>query len=321
MIDNNAHEFLGYIYKMRGDAEVRLRLITEKIALSYNNKEEVGLTQTQICKMTDLGDDTVRKYCNLLIKQGVLVRKGKIGKYIFTDGINPNLFGFRSRNNGFRYRTLSKIFKWKVNHKNPNKFTYLSNDKKLFNEEVLYEFSNKIAAYILFVFIEGLSPEKWIPDIKGSNLKHSNLKYLKKELVTKGDKETFTRNWIEDTINPELIFKQFCKIEFVKEGLLLKDNNKKLRRREGYEMNPVNHSALVDAFRNVFPEIFVELENKKYENLKSKSAKDYYQPPEPVLTKDEEEKVVAGIYQETERVLQDYFDRRTNNKIKFDVTN
>ena len=184
---------------MRVDAEVRLHLVTNKIALSYNNKDDVGLTQTQICKMTDLGDDTVRKYCKLLIKQGVLVRKGRIGKYIFAEGINPNLFGFRSRNNGFRYRSLSTIFKWKVNHKKPNKFAYLSNDEKLFNEEVLYEFSNKIAAYILFVFIEGLSPEKWIPDIKKSNLKHSNLKYLKKELVTKEDKETFTKNWIKDT--------------------------------------------------------------------------------------------------------------------------
>jgi hypothetical protein len=311
MIVNNAHEYRGYIYKLRSDAEVNMHAIINQITLSYNNKDDVGLTQTEICKKVDLGDDTVRKYCNLLIKKGVLVRKGKIGKYIFAEGNNPNLFGFRFRNSGFRYRTLNTIFKGKVNHKKPNKFAYLSNDEKfekLFIEEVLYEFSNKIAAYILFVFIEGLSPEKWIPEIKKSNLKHSNLKYLKKELVTKEDKETFTKNWITDTIDPEFMFKQFCKIGFVREGLLLKDNSKKLRRRESYEMDQVNHSVLVNAFKSVYPEIFVELEKKKFENLKSKLAKDYYLKPEPELKEEE-------IYDDATSGFIDSLDRKNKNKI------
>lgn len=197
---------------MRKDAEDNVKLVIDAIS------EYGPQSQTELCKITKKGPDTIRKCGNLLIKRGILVRIGKFGKYQFADNINPKLLKEGERNRGFRYRALNDIFKWKVNHKIPNKFTSIEipdrelfNDDDLFNEVTLYQFSNKIAAYIMYVLIKALEPDKWTPTVNDFRFKDIKMK--------EEDRKLLIEKWLTDTIDAKFIFKQFCNLGFVHRGL------------------------------------------------------------------------------------------------------
>ncbi|MDR4510993.1 MAG: hypothetical protein MRJ93_04730 [Nitrososphaeraceae archaeon] len=301
---------------MRIDAEDNIDKI--KLALV-----DTPLAQKELCEKTGLNRDTVRNYGKMLINQGILVRDGKFGKYRFAENINIDLSKSNSKNRGYRYKTLNNILKWKINHKRPNKFTTIeipdrelfSNDM-LFKEIVLYEFSNKIAGYILYILIKAFESEKQTVSVNGFRVKEIKMK--------ERDRGSFREKWISDLIDPKTIFKQFCKLGFVREGLrqeyvksrslneiqkrITKEiiesfsdadkerfkqdtnfinsihikayqdakeeynyyNNKysKTRNLSNLEMNEENYNLLINAFKNVFPDIFKELESRKFHNTK-----------------------------------------------------
>ncbi|MGD1838272.1 MAG: hypothetical protein ACPKPY_09495 [Nitrososphaeraceae archaeon] len=204
---------------MRLDAKDNIENIRIKIT---DSKEP--LTQNRICKLTRLSRETVRNHLPYLIDKGIVVKiEGKHPrhpKYKIADNIDPQLFELELYDKIFEPGQFNNIFNLPINHKKLNKFMdikkdydTLFKDKELYDELKLSEFANKIGAYILYIFINILIPNKWsLKSTKG---------YSAKIEMKKSDKDILVERWIKNTIDVKFMFDQFCSLEFVSRGLKL----------------------------------------------------------------------------------------------------
>ena len=141
-------------------------------------------------------------------------------KYKIADNINPELVEFEAYSKIFELGQFNNIFNYTKNYKKLNKFMNMEikeddlfNDRKLSDQLRLYDFINKVGVYTVYLFINILDPEKL--SIMSGPIKSKDIKLTKKE------KETLIQKWISNTIDINFIFKQFCRLEFVRRRLKL----------------------------------------------------------------------------------------------------
>jgi len=113
-------------------------------------------------------------------------------------------------------------------------------------ESNLFEFVNRVGAYIAFIFIESLRP-----------VSHN-------KAVTENAKKERTRYLIEKSIPIERLFRKFC---FLLSQLEIIDSNdfslvpEKDIPEEPYELSESSFERLSDSFRRIYPRIYEALEN------------------------------------------------------------
>ena len=113
-------------------------------------------------------------------------------------------------------------------------------------ESNLFEFVNRVGAYIAYIFIESLRP-----------VSHN-------KAVTENAKKERTRYLIEKSIPIERLFRRFC---FLLGQLGIIDSNdfslipEKDVTEEPYELSESSFEVLSDSFRRIYPRIYEALEN------------------------------------------------------------
>lgn len=165
----------------------------------------------------------------------------------------------------------------------------------LYNELVLFDFVNTIGAWITYIMMQAVRPDKVIIAIKGTNF----------EMRKGKDKDKVAETWI-DSIKGRWLFHEFEQLELVKKGLSIynpipidkqkitdgftEDDRKKLNENSKlkmkfkewlkdrydyfnerrydpnsslwsyYEMHKENFDKLTTAFSNLYPKLFEEFE-------------------------------------------------------------
>jgi predicted transcriptional regulator len=226
----------------------------EKILYCLINTHPEGKSTSELTNDTGLDRDTIHEHCTTLLEQGLVIKKhGKRGKYYLTSksSHDPGLRAY-----WFNHRAMQNF--WSMNaHKNNSfcKLNYANHNDDNLDQESLFVFANNIGAYITYVLLEAVRPDK------KTLLKLKTSEGSKKFVLNNSNDET-ARKWIEKSINPLSILNEFEKLQCVKRGL----------RRLTYTSNPVNPSfsyhvmneenfkKLTKAFATTFPHVFEKLE-------------------------------------------------------------
>jgi predicted transcriptional regulator len=132
-----------------------------------------GISHKQLAQIADLDRKSLRKYTQHLMKNGKIRRDGIYGKYFLTDEaykdplLNATLFGDK-----FRFTLLGKkenlvlcnqIITDFVLKKQIDCTTYTRLYKPMFTnkdslEHALFEFSNRVGAFIIYALIQAMNP-------------------------------------------------------------------------------------------------------------------------------------------------------------------
>lgn len=248
----------------------------EKILSDIARSEPEGRTTGELTRDTGLSRETIYTQCKELQDLGLISKKGKFAKYRLTDKTlyDPTLSAWV-----FRGEVMRGIARWSVPWTRPNKFCRLepnTPDKEYETEAGLFDFANKIGALIVYVLLHALRPRDTA--LNGS----SKMKVVNLSGKVKTEQ---AKRWVENTISPFLILREFSNLDQVAEGLAVhyhppideslstkikekkKEAYKKRRKMDphdpfwtGFELDRENFNRLTAAFANVYPEINAQLE-------------------------------------------------------------
>lgn len=279
---------------MEGEkAEKNRRKILESIIKHH----PIGRSTGELTKDTDLTDETVNTHCKELISQGYLHDKeNKFGRYKWTGKIlgDPKLRAFL-----FAGKTIRRILLWNKWICKNNKFCRKDFSKKiLFHHEyckdklhrkilddrikslsfdliniddrnaikkhfnsvdsqmdqlTLFEFANRIGALITYVLIDAVRPSRKTFGIYGAVGE-------KERTLNRQDKDDWSIDWVSRALNMHMVLWEFCKLWPVQRGMKPFIDSQDPSYSFYDTADEENFKKLTDAFRNVYPDLFEELE-------------------------------------------------------------
>jgi hypothetical protein len=280
--------------KILNDA-MRRKILEEIIISEPNGKRLSQISYIQNVKNVD--KDKVRqkvgRYCKKLEKKDFIYKENKQAKYHVTEKIYgyPKLTGFlfssralkSIRNtptnwicttNKFCNNELCKKILGKISSPESNNDAFYT---KCYNQITLFELGLRLSAFIEYIMIQAVRPKKL------------QLIYLDDVHIKGLDKNKISHNWIDHIEYVREMFVEFCRLWVVKRGLAvfadkgktpymdpsfpLEIQNKLIAKRKKmrqmdtddpywshYEMDEENYTALIDAFKETFPDSFNEFE-------------------------------------------------------------
>jgi hypothetical protein len=187
-------------------------------------------SNTELMKDTGLSKDTIIEHTKRMKNNGLINKTGKKGKWYLTNDAYqyPKL-----RATLFRKKAMTKILKENLSiRKKPN---FLSGDNKnspinldsdrdhkssqkqdIIIQQQLFRFASKVGCYIVYCFITAIEPNIWRPKIDITKI----------EFMLGRDKDKVIKEWIENCIDIAGIFREFCNLKIVKQGLARGTPNK-----------------------------------------------------------------------------------------------
>jgi hypothetical protein len=181
-------------------------------------------SNTELMKDTGLSKDTIIEYTKRMKNNGLINKTGKKGKWYLTNDAYqyPKL-----RATLFRKKAMTKILK--DNFPIEKKLNFLSKNCKnnpiinrnsegdhhprqqqdIIVQQQLSRFASKVGCYIIYCFIKASEPNIWRPKIDITEI----------EFMLGRDKDKVIKNWIENSIDISEIFREFCNLKIVKQGL------------------------------------------------------------------------------------------------------
>jgi hypothetical protein len=175
---------------------------------------------SELIEDTGLNKDTIIEHTKRMKNKGFINKKGKKGKWYLTN----NAYQYpKLRASLFRKKALNKILTDKFLIENRTNSTYIINEtinnnpdwnKQLRHIDVstqqqLSRFVTKIGCYLVYCFIKAMEPDIWRPKIDITEI----------EFMLGHDKDKVIKEWIENCIDISEIFRDFCKLKIVKQGL------------------------------------------------------------------------------------------------------
>jgi predicted transcriptional regulator len=317
-----SHEKGGYAKKEQNHLHV-LRQDARKKSLEYYIKEKEkqileiirvygikgGISHKQLAFIADLDRKSLRPYTERLVEKGLIKRgKGRQGKYLPTEeGYKDPLLNAYLLGNKFRFTLLNNediilndrtaidfVHKMEVDCSVFRRYyepKFTDNDKL---EQILFEFSNKIGAFITYVLIQAMNAESYNTILLPP--KEQNI--LVKEWANKAISE----------IMPFLLF-QFRGLvsrTFGQYGVVAKFDEKTQR----FIFNKKTIDKLTNAFSLIYPRLNYELENMK-ENL-PKAANAHKEFIYSMYQKWEKQKECEHTYGDPVMTLFGFYGRQCN---------
>ena len=187
-------------------------------------------SNSELMKDTGLSKDTIIEHTKRMKNNGLINKTGKKGKrYLTNDAYQyPKL-----RATLFRKKTMRKILKENISIR--KKQNFLSGDNKnspinldsdrdhessqkqdIIIQQQLSRFASKVGCYIVYCFITAIEPNIWRPKIDITEI----------EFMLGRDKDKVIKEWIENCIDIAGIFREFCNLKIVKQGLARGTPNK-----------------------------------------------------------------------------------------------
>jgi hypothetical protein len=215
--------------------------------------EPDGKSSADLRKDTNLSRDRIHTICRKYMDLGLLFKTGRFGKYRLTEKAlgDPGKRGFY-----FGSTAMKKFFSLDLICTN-NKFCnskycelaisdkhYLKNTlgSDIRNEVDLFEFALRIGSVITYEMIEAM-------------------KYFGSEIIAdKVDKDQLAWKWVDSVITPNRILKAFADTNVIGKRLN-RNKNDSLTKWSFYEMDKEDLHELELEFKNVFPEVYVQLED------------------------------------------------------------
>jgi len=182
-------------------------------------------SNTELMKDTGLSKDTIIEYTKRMKNNGLINKTGKKGKWFLTNDAYqyPKL-----RATLFRKKAMSKILKdslpiekklnfSSVNNKNSSPINLdsernhqsIQQQQDIIIQQQLSRFASKVGCYIVYCFIKAIEPDIWRPKIDITEI----------EFMLGRDKDKVIKDWIENCIDISEIFREFCNLKIVKQGL------------------------------------------------------------------------------------------------------
>ncbi len=183
-------------------------------------------SNTELMKDTGLSKDTIIEHTKRMKNNGLINKTGRKGKWYLTNDAYqyPKL-----RATLFRKKAMTKILKENLSiRKKPN---FLSGDNKnsppinldsdrnhkssqkqdiiIQQQQQLSRFASKVGCYIVYCFITAIEPNIWRPKMDITEI----------EFMLGRDKDKVIKDWIENCIDIAVIFREFCNLKIVKQGL------------------------------------------------------------------------------------------------------
>jgi hypothetical protein len=181
-------------------------------------------SNTELMKDTGLSKDTIIEYTKRMKNNGQINKIGKKGKWYLTNDAyqHPKL-----RATLFRKKAMTKILKDSLLIEKKSNFLFADNKNNPINpdsdrnhqsirqqqdiiiQQQLSRFASKVGCYIVYCFIQAIEPNKWRPKIDITEI----------EIMLGRDKDKVIKDWIENCIDISAIFREFCNLKIVKQGL------------------------------------------------------------------------------------------------------
>ena len=180
-------------------------------------------SNTELMKDTRLSKDTIIEHTKRMKNKGFINKNGKKGKWYLTN----NAYQYpKLRATLFRKKALTKILKYNlpiekklnflsVNNKNSpinlnsDRDTQSSQQHDSIIQQQLSRFTSKVGCYVVYCFIKAIEPNIWRPKIDINEI----------EFMLGHDKDKIIKDWIENCIDISEIFREFCNLNIVKQGL------------------------------------------------------------------------------------------------------
>lgn len=263
------NKYVGYtdiMYKRHYKRE-RRNISPQEILEWVADNEPQGVSVNQMARKFGLHRETIGLYSEKLKKQGLITRKTKVDKYHITDkarghpALIPFSLGTAACRDLLNWRHTFFDNKYCNNQMCSQKITQGMdrncggiNLKYLFgNDEVdelaLFEFSNRIGAFVTYNLLQAIKPER-----------ETNTTLTSK--VTKSNEGTddMAFQWMENVIKPGIILHEFCNMAIIERGISFEG--------ESYIINKKTWEKLVNSFKKIYPYVYSDLETLKRESLK-----------------------------------------------------
>jgi len=161
--------------------------------------EPAGRSTAELVAYTGLHRDTINEICGNLINRGLIGKSNKKGKYHLTEKAYGNN---RVRSQLFKQNVMANLLKWEIPTDKENAFCKIKEKNVKTNDQdllLLFRFSNRIVAFIIYTFIEALRPGMWNKTINIAEENHKNDKIS----VSGGVKDRITLEWVQQIIEPK----------------------------------------------------------------------------------------------------------------------
>jgi hypothetical protein len=270
----------SFYYHQTTDSSRNQHKILESLAHNHPH----GRTGNELAKDTGLSPDTILTQGKRLIKNNLVYKNGKFGKYQLTSIAlgAPGLRGFLFENKGCVNHIFSNTNFFSV----VNKFTEKSLPKNRSpEEESLFVFANTVGAYIIYVMIEAMRTEEFQllldRDTKDKNLFGSGR-----------DRDNLVKEWVSSAIRPVSILLEFCNLKIVKKGLRMNGPNAHPWDSPLFSWTEMDNTIIFEglrtAFANLYPHIF-----SKLEQIRAEGHKEILDRVEELRTREGEKKTLS----------------------------
>jgi hypothetical protein len=241
----------NYFKKQRSLGEEHKDIIFHIIALS----EPDGKSTNELTKDTGFHRDTIYTLCKQMLKNGLLIKSGKFGKYhlgpksLEDSGLHGFIFGTEVTKQFYSLRDFICTTNKFCNNEycksvlEGRPYKEIIPDKDLYDEVHLFEFAIRIGAIISYELIESMKYAQ-LP----------NLNYVKRnDLILK---------WIDNVIRPLLLIQIFRRLYPVSKRLRRISNTGKQKdeRLSFFEIDKEKFIEIERTFKSTFPHLFEDLE-------------------------------------------------------------
>jgi hypothetical protein len=180
-------------------------------------------SNTELMKDTGLSKDTIIEHTKRMKYNGIINKTGKKGQWYLTNDAYqyPKL-----RATLFRKKAVTKILKYNLPIEKKLNFLSVNNKNSHINldsdrdhqssqqhdsiiQQQLSRFASKVGCYVVYCFIKAIEPNIWRPKIDINEI----------EFMLGHDKDKIIKDWIENCIDISEIFREFCNLNIVKQGL------------------------------------------------------------------------------------------------------
>ena len=187
-------------------------------------------SNTELMKDTRLSKDTIIEHTKRMKNKGIINKTGKKGKWYLTNDAYkyPKL-----RATLFRKKAMTKILKYNLPIEKKLNFLSVDNKNSPINldsdrdhksiqkqdiviQQQLSRFASKVGCYVVYCFITAIEPNIWRPKIDITEI----------EFMLGRDKDKVIKAWNENCIDIAGIFREFCNLKIVKQGLARGTPNK-----------------------------------------------------------------------------------------------
>lgn len=239
-----------------------------------------GLSTTELTNSLKLSRDTVYVLCKELSADGLVNKvNGKRGKYKLTSkafgdpDLSSFLFGSMALHSLEACKPISSYSEFckikycrRILHNSIQK-PLKSDSRKSIYKLGIFDFASMIGAYITYVLIEAINPNRLQPSITSKKVR----------LIPPRDKKgILVQKWINNALSPSQILNEFEKFALVRNLLARPEIEFDLQTKSNilsqnwshHDLTDENFLTLQNAFRQVYPELYERLEQLKINVIK-----------------------------------------------------